>query len=45
MCWAQPTITDFDFDQKLRELADLEKQFPDLADPDSPTQKVGGGSN
>ncbi|MBS7564032.1 NAD-dependent DNA ligase LigA [Mucilaginibacter sp. Bleaf8] len=39
---AQPTISDFDFDQKLRELTDLEKQYPEYADPDSPTAKVGG---
>ncbi|HWZ16628.1 MAG TPA: NAD-dependent DNA ligase LigA [Mucilaginibacter sp.] len=39
---AMPTITDFDFDKKLEELSALEKQFPEFADPDSPTQKVGG---
>jgi DNA ligase (NAD+) len=39
---AQPTINDYDFDQKLKQLAELEKQHPELADPDSPTQKVGG---
>jgi DNA ligase (NAD+) len=39
---AMPTITDFDFDKKLEELISLEKQFPDLAYPDSPSQKVGG---
>jgi len=39
---AMPTISDFDFDKKLEELAALEKQFPEFADPDSPTQKVGG---
>jgi DNA ligase (NAD+) len=39
---AMPTITDFDFDKKLEELTILEKQFPEFADPDSPTQKVGG---
>jgi DNA ligase (NAD+) len=39
---AMPTITDFDFDKKLEQLAALEKQFPELLDPDSPTQKVGG---
>ncbi|RFZ82163.1 NAD-dependent DNA ligase LigA [Mucilaginibacter terrenus] len=39
---AMPTIADFDFDQKLKQLSELEKQFPDFADPDSPTQKVGG---
>lgn len=39
---AQPTISDLDFDQKLEELAGLEKQYPELQDADSPTQKVGG---
>jgi DNA ligase (NAD+) len=39
---AQPTISDFDFDKKLEELAELEKQYPEYQDPDSPTQKVGG---
>ncbi|MES2107369.1 MAG: NAD-dependent DNA ligase LigA [Bacteroidota bacterium] len=39
---AMPTIADFDFDQKLEELGALEKQFPEFADPDSPTQQVGG---
>ncbi len=39
---AMPTISDFDFDKKLEELSSLEKQFPEFADPDSPTQKVGG---
>jgi DNA ligase (NAD+) len=39
---AMPTITDMDFDFKLKELAELEKQFPEFADPDSPTQRVGG---
>ena len=39
---AMPTIADFDFDRKLEELSALEKQFPEFADPDSPTQQVGG---
>lgn len=39
---AMPTITDLDFDKKLEELAALETQFPELIDPDSPTQNVGG---
>ena len=38
----QPTISDYDFDMLLNELIDLEKQFPDLVLPDSPTQRVGG---
>lgn len=39
---AMPTVSDFEFDKKLEQLAALEKQFPELLDPDSPTQKVGG---
>jgi len=39
---AMPTIADYDFDKKLAALTALEKQFPEFADPDSPTQKVGG---
>jgi DNA ligase (NAD+) len=39
---AQPTISDFDFDQRLKELYELEKSYPEFYDKDSPTQKVGG---
>jgi len=39
---AMPTISDYDFDKKLEELIELENQFPEFAEPDSPTQKVGG---
>lgn len=39
---ATPEISDYDFDQLLRELQDLETQFPDLADENSPTKRVGG---
>jgi DNA ligase (NAD+) len=35
-------ISDEAFDALLRELGDLEKEFPDLKSPDSPTQRVGG---
>jgi DNA ligase (NAD+) len=35
-------ISDFDFDQLLKQLIDLEKQFPDLKHAHSPTQRVGG---
>ncbi len=38
----QPTISDYEFDMLLNELIELEKQFPDLVLPDSPTQRVGG---
>lgn len=36
-----PTMSDFDYDRLMRELEDLEKEYPDLRTPDSPTQKVG----
>jgi DNA ligase (NAD+) len=39
---AMPTISDYEFDQKLEQLSNLEKQFPEFLDQDSPTQKVGG---
>ena len=39
---AQPEISDFEFDMKLKELEKLEAEFPDLKLPDSPTQRVGG---
>ncbi|MBA2612122.1 MAG: NAD-dependent DNA ligase LigA [Bacteroidetes bacterium] len=37
-----PTISDFDFDKLLEELIALEKQFPELMLPTSPSQRVGG---
>ncbi|MBP5709500.1 MAG: NAD-dependent DNA ligase LigA [Bacteroidales bacterium] len=37
-----PTISDYDFDILLARLVDLEKQYPEYALPDSPTQRVGG---
>lgn len=39
---AMPTIADYEFDQKLAELNRMELAHPEYADPDSPTQKVGG---
>jgi DNA ligase (NAD+) len=39
----QPTISDFEFDQLLEELQQLEAQYPQYHDPNSPTQRVGGG--
>ena len=39
---AAPIISDRDYDRLYKELVDLEKQFPDLLTPDSPTQHVGG---
>ena len=37
-----PTISDFDFDIKLKELQALEAKHPEYFDEDSPTQRVGG---
>ena len=39
----QPTITDAQFDELLRKLQVLEDKNPELREPDSPTQHVGGG--
>jgi DNA ligase (NAD+) len=39
---AEPTISDFEFDQLLKELENLEKKHPELRHPDSPTLRVGG---
>lgn len=38
-----PTISDFQFDQLLKELSDLEQQYPEFYDENSPTERVGGG--
>ena len=40
---SHPSISDYDFDQLLKELEALEKEFPELVDVNSPTQRVGGG--
>src|SRR3989344_2734961 len=37
-----PEISDQEFDDLLKKLEKLEKEFPDLSLPDSPTQRVGG---
>ena len=37
-----PTMADFEYDRLLRELEELEMANPHLADPNSPTQRVGG---
>ncbi|HYB48873.1 MAG TPA: hypothetical protein VED20_16225, partial [Streptosporangiaceae bacterium] len=37
-----PTISDIDYDTKMRELRGLEERYPDLRTPDSPTQTVHG---
>ncbi|NDP19667.1 MAG: NAD-dependent DNA ligase LigA [Paludibacter sp.] len=36
-----PTISDFDFDAKLKQLQELEAAYPEFYDPNSPTQRVG----
>jgi DNA ligase (NAD+) len=41
---ARPVISDKEFDGLLRELQEIEAQFPDLLTPDSPTQRVGGAA-
>lgn len=38
-------VTDFEFDKLLKELVDLERQHPELASPNSPSQRVGGTVN
>ena len=37
----RPEISDYDFDQLMRELMDLEAQHPEMADPNSPSVRVG----
>jgi len=37
-----PVISDAEYDALFRELVELERRFPDLRMPDSPTQRVGG---
>ena len=37
----RPEITDYEFDHMYRKLLDLEKKYPELVTPDSPTQRVG----
>ncbi len=39
---ARPEISDFEYDRLYQELLDLEKRFPELVTPDSPSQRVGG---
>ncbi|MHA7109474.1 NAD-dependent DNA ligase LigA [Sunxiuqinia elliptica] len=40
-----PTISDFDYDMKLKELEKLEQDHPEYQDPNSPTQRVGSDIN
>jgi DNA ligase (NAD+) len=37
-----PSVPDAEYDQLMRELTDIEAQYPDLVSPESPTQRVGG---
>ncbi|MCF8236392.1 MAG: NAD-dependent DNA ligase LigA [Bacteroidales bacterium] len=39
---SQPTISDYQFDKMMEELMELEKQFPEFEDLNSPSQRVGG---
>jgi DNA ligase (NAD+) len=39
---AAPEISDFEFDQRLKRLQELEEAHPECADPNSPSQRVGG---
>src|SRR5687767_2049721 len=39
---ARPEISDREYDRLMQELVDLERAHPELATPDSPTQRVGG---
>ncbi len=39
---AEPTISDREYDALMQELIDIERQYPELVTPDSPTQRVGG---
>ncbi len=38
---SSPTISDQEYDRLMRRLQDIEKQYPELLTPDSPTQRVG----
>ncbi len=38
----EPLISDYEYDRRYRQLADLESRYPQLVTPDSPTQRVGG---
>ncbi|VEU83098.1 NAD-dependent DNA ligase LigA [Acholeplasma hippikon] len=39
----KPLISDFEYDMMLKELNELEEQYPEYDDPNSPTKKIGGG--
>lgn len=39
-----PTVPDFEYDAMMRRLIELEQAHPDMASPDSPSQRVGGAA-
>lgn len=39
---SQPSISDQEYDRLMKQLIDLERQYPELITPDSPSQRVGG---
>ena len=38
---SQPVISDYEFDKLMHDLLELEEEYPDLYDPNSPTVRVG----
>ncbi len=42
---SQPAISDFEYDNLMHELIELEKRFPEFTDPNSPSQRVGNDIN
>ena len=39
---ARPAVSDQEYDRLMRQLVELEKAYPELLTPDSPSQRVGG---
>lgn len=39
---SRPSVSDQEYDSLMHELIDLEAEFPELDDPNSPTKRVGG---
>ena len=39
-----PTVSDAEYDELMRELVELEQQYPDFASDDSPSRTVGGSA-
>ena len=42
---SQPEISDYEYDRLMQELRDLEGQYPEFADPNSPSQRVGSDAD